>query len=185
MLLDLIDKLASPKGKTIIGGILDAGAYAYDAYNRANAYDFNAAMMEMEARYRKRKATLDAQTLIEKTQMKIGEFRAREGSSGFAVDTGTNLVVMDRMARSGELDAAMIRLEGDIGSWAARENARLEGDAADRARAAGFINIGKSVADTIFRLDDIGSPKPAPEKEGQLKKKRKPMLYRPGEPYKL
>jgi hypothetical protein len=131
-----------------VGTGLSSTSEAWAAESEAWAADYNAAAAEYRGKYTKQAAKIAEKDLRESVRRTVGTATAAAGASGFTTGSGSNQDAIDAIVRSGELDAAMIRFAGDIGSWETtneatlnREKARQYRAAAKSMRAVGNLNV--------------------------------------------
>lgn len=114
-------------GTTLLG----TGVQAYGQYTAAKAAneqaDYqakvaanNAATAEMEAKFAEQQGERNAEAQRRKTAIMIGSQRARMGSSGAVVDSGSFLDLTLDTAKQGELDAMALLNEGRMQAWRSR-----------------------------------------------------------------
>jgi len=111
----------------------------------ARAAEWNATMSELEGEQIKKAATTKEAMLREDVRRTVGTGRAAAGASGFAMESVSTQKALEDIVRSGELDAAMIRYQGDIGQWEKQTQARFERAGGTRARAIGEAKASQAM----------------------------------------
>lgn len=120
--------------------------------------EYNAAMDDFNAEYAEQKAKFDEKLLREDEARTKGSARAIMGASGFAMDEGSNVDVIDDIGRSFAIDASIIRSKGKLDSYSYRSSAGTQRWQGKQARSASRINAfsgmltsGSQIYDQIKR----------------------------------
>ncbi len=123
-----------------------AGLQAYGQIEEGRAAkeagEWNAAMAEYDAAYAKQKAALDELRLRQEGKRTIGSARAIAGASGFATESKTDQDLILDMRRNIEMDAAIIRYQGDVNAWSSMQEAEISRYQGKAAQRAGYIRAG-------------------------------------------
>lgn len=117
--------------------VSSAGAYA-QGQAQASAYEANAAAAEQQARAQREKASHEAGLVRDKGQSILSTQRARYGASGVAM-SGSALDVALESARKNEMDALMVKYNGEVNARMSENQASIYRSQADSAKTAGTI----------------------------------------------
>jgi hypothetical protein len=137
-------------GVKILGSILSGEAEAAEA-------EWNAAQARYAAAYAKQKASIEERRVRKGVKRTVGTARTAAAASGFALESESTQLAIDDIERSGEIDAALIRHQGDIGEWKGLADATAFEAQADSARFVGFFGALTSVAETATLFSGSGS----------------------------
>jgi len=105
----------------------------------ANQAEWNEAQAKYNAAYAKQKAAIDERRLRKGVARTIGTARTAAAASGFALESESTQLAIDDIERSGEIDAALIRHQGDIGEWKGLAEATAFESQAEASRIGGVI----------------------------------------------
>lgn len=149
-----------PVSWLVIGATtLSVAGSLIEGESAAQSSEWNAAMEEYQGEYAKQKASIDESILREDVSRTVGKARAVAGASGFALESMSTQEAIDDIVRTGELDAAMIRHQGDIGQWKAKESAEQLREQADAQRTAGYFGAGTSLLSGGVKFGEIAGKK--------------------------
>jgi hypothetical protein len=126
------------------GNAAGATGQLISAEGQAKAAEYNAAMAKYEARYAKQKAKIDEETYRKTLSRNLGSAQAIAGATGFG-QGGTNEDLIAQIRREGEIDAAMIRMGGDLAEWQGKSEAKLLKSQAQYIRIAGAMNAASTM----------------------------------------
>lgn len=132
---------------------LQAGAAAEsEAESRQNIANYNAALMEREAKAIEGKTEFEQKRQAEAAARTKSRLRARLAATGAVPDIGTPLLIQEEQAEELELENILIGYEGQVAAAKARSQAeldRLTGRIAVKkgkaAKKAGFIGAGATL----------------------------------------
>lgn len=82
-----------------------------------HSLDFNILMADHEAKMVTLNEEIESEKFRRKFDSAVGAAKAVSGAQGFAIDSQTTQRIIDDSVRAGEFDAAIIRMNGDIGRW--------------------------------------------------------------------
>lgn len=164
-------------GSTIAGGMLQAQGAAQSADAKAQSYNYQAGVAEVNkqiamqnADFARRQGEISAMQSGLKSGQQFGAIRAAQGASGLAINSGSNAEVQKSQRMIGKMDSDMIRsnaaktaydyqVQGDnFGHQAVlnrmgASNAEAEG----RINVAGsYIGMASSVANRWTQGNQIG-----------------------------
>lgn len=123
------------------GSIIAAGGELMKLIGESSAADINSSIANYESEFAKRMAEIDVARVKDDANQKAGAAIANAGASEFAVDSPATQTAIDDIVRSGNLDAALIRMMGDIAEWRSEtEQIAIEG-ALNQSYIAGATNI--------------------------------------------
>lgn len=140
-----------------IAGLIGVGISAFGQYKQgqdaAAVYKYNQALARYEAKYIQDSAKIEEEQLERQVSKYMGRQRALAGKSGTVSDSGSNLTVLEETRREADFDAAIIRYNADVGSWAALNQSNLLATQASQASTAGFINAGGTLLGGASKWD--------------------------------
>lgn len=127
-------------------GLLSVSGDVSEFLQEKGANSWNKSLLRYEGHLSKKMAEIDERRLNNETNQTVGAAVANAGASGFAVDSVSTQQAIDDIIRSGELDAALIRIRGDIGKWEAdMETDRIKAAETDRLVSSLFSSVSKFV----------------------------------------
>jgi len=136
----------------IAGTAIKAVSSIRGGYAAGEAADYNAAMARYESKYQKESAKFEEKQHRKAVARLIGE-QAVSGAAAGAGSTGSDITPLLEIAKAGELDAALIRYGGEVGSWQAEQAAKLYGWQAGEYRTAGWLGAGSTLINTVGKYD--------------------------------
>jgi len=144
-------------GSTALGvaGSIQSGEAA------AGQAEWNAAMSRYDATYQQQKSAIEEARVRRGTKRTVGEARVAAGASGFALESESTQQAIDEIEKSGEIDAALIRHQGDIGEWKGLAEAAAFESQAEAERDAGFFDAVTTLfsgASKFAKNKKIGGP---------------------------
>lgn len=113
-----------------------------DTYSSYSASKGNQALTDAEGQSSQYMAQLSERRLRNQVRQNIGTAVVNAGASGFTLDSESTQQAIDAIVRSGEMDAAIIRLRGDIGKWQADVKGMQYEHAANMSIAKGASDVG-------------------------------------------
>lgn len=131
---DFIQRMEQYGGITILGQVSSA-------LESSSSAAFNRILARQDAYISEQEAEIDEKLYREKLRAAVGSMIATAGASGFSLESPSTQQAIDALVRSGEMDAAIIRIRGDIGSARAKLAADMESSAARQALVSGIVNI--------------------------------------------
>ena len=145
------------------GQVKESNARRKAANADAEMSEFNAGVMEANARAVEQKMKFDQIVAQKKGQQAMGRLRAKLGASGAVMDEGAPLNLVVEQAFQTELQDALIGLQGQTEAaeyrseaQAARMGAAVSRTRATNATTAGWINTGTSLLSGIGSMYSSG-----------------------------
>lgn len=142
-----------------------AGLTAVSALSQGAAANssakYNAALYERNAQITRQNAQAQEDRQRRLTAMRAGANRAAIGASGVTVD-GSALDLLEANAMQEELDALMIRWNGETAAGDMEANARLQRAAGRSARISSFAGAGSALLLGGAKAADMLKIAPAP-----------------------
>ena len=142
----------------IVSGTFSALTSISQGKAKQRLADRNAQISEQQAQQAEQEAAFEETVQRSKTQRLRSAQRAALGASGGEVDTGSALLVLEKTATVGEMDALTIRYRGDVAAQRARAQAGSERFEGQVARQAGTVGAGKSVLTGLTRASEAAKP---------------------------
>jgi len=141
------------------GTIMSAYGKKEEGEQRQQQANFAAATSKYNAKIaRENKAIIDAETRFqldvvqEEANRIISENRAAAGASGLITESKSNLWIEDEVRRRAEVDAAIVRWNGDVGKWNQEVMARgyesqasMQQHAGRQYQSAGYLSAGMTM----------------------------------------
>ncbi len=140
--------MAMMAGSTIMGISGDI----FEGEADAQQAEWNAAMSEYEGKYAQQKAAVEEGMLRQDVERTVGTATAAAGASGFATGSISSQAAIDEIVKSGEIDAALIRHEGDIGKWRGKVSSDMYNIKADASRTAGKFNAATTMLSGVSQI---------------------------------
>ncbi len=137
----------------IVGGTaLSMFSSIRGGYAASQAAEYNAAMARYEGKYQKQRAEFEEKQHRREVAKLIGRQTVAGARAGGGT-TGSDVTPLLETAKAGELDAALIRYGGEVGSWRAESAADLYEDEADEYKTAGWLGAGSTLLNTVGQYD--------------------------------
>jgi hypothetical protein len=144
---------------TALGTVFSAVS-SISAGNAAKASgDYNAALYERNAQIAQQQSAADEARQRRLATMRAGANRAAVGASGITVD-GSPLDILESNAAQEELDALMIRWNGQNAVDSARASGALARAQGENAQRAGYMQAGSAILLGGAKLADGIGTKP-------------------------
>lgn len=125
--------------------------------------NYNAALYERNAQIAQQQAAVDEARQRRLATMRAGSNRAAVGASGIQVD-GSPLDILESNAAQEELDALMIRWNGQNAADSARASGALARAQGENAQRAGYMQAGSAILlGGAKAFGGTGSTTPAPK----------------------
>ena len=99
------------------GPIIAAGGELLKLISKTGAADVNSAIASYEGEFSQRMSEIEARRVENDKRQKVGTAIANAGASGFTLDSPATVAAINDIVASGNLDAALIRMRGDIAEW--------------------------------------------------------------------
>jgi len=135
-----------------MGAILAIAGLATTAFgqyqssqNAAQVYKYNQQLAKYQSKYYQEAADIEIAQLNREVDKYIGRQRAIIGKSGTTASSTSNLLAIEDTEHEAAIDAAIIRYQADINSWAAKNQANLLGTQANQFATGGYINAGSTI----------------------------------------
>jgi len=146
-------------GSSAIGGLLGASGTKQSARAESEMYQYRAGIAlankrieEQNADYAFKVGEQEAMRFGVKTRQNLGSIRAAQSGSGLDVNFGTSAQVRDSAHDLAAMDMSTIRQNAarqaygyKVKAWEAEQESKLYGMAANKAKAAGNINMFSSL----------------------------------------
>lgn len=147
--------------------LLGTAFSAISAIQQGNAAkasgDYNAALYERNAQIAQQQSAADETRQRRLATMRAGANRAAVGASGIQVD-GSPLDILESNAAQEELDALMIRWNGQNAADSARASGALARAQGENAQRSGYMQAGSAILlGGAKAFSGIGSTTPAPK----------------------
>lgn len=145
----------STKGPTFLdrmgGGILQASGDIAGYFQKKGASEWDEALIEYQGQFSRRMAEINEKRLMKEVDLTVGTAIANAGASGFTIDSESTQQAIDDIVNSGALDAALIRLRGDIGQWEADLRLEQLDSEMEQQFVSSLFNAGGSILSSYSR----------------------------------
>lgn len=150
-------------GATVAGGVTSAIGAKYAGDAKANMYDYQAGVAQLNkqielqnADYSRKTGEVQASISGQRTAQTLGLIKSGQGASGIDVNSGTNVKVQEGQLKAGQFDESIIRSNAaktayghEVQALSAETSSQLDKMGAETSRTAGNISAVGSILGTV------------------------------------